>query len=77
LELLIVESGENDLNFYYSNDESTDFRNLLVKLDPKLAIQEYGDRLKSNGLSVTQFDNLKSVISILDQEYFFGNYEGY
>ena len=77
LELLIVESGENDLKFYYSNDESTDFRNLLVKLDPKLAIQEYGDRLKSNGLSVTQFDNLKSVISILDQEYFFGNYEGY
>ena len=77
LELLIVESGENDLNFYYSNDEITEFRNLLFKLDPKLAILEYGDRLKSNGLSVPQFDNLNNAILILDQEYFFENYEGY
>ena len=32
-------------------------------------------RLKSIDLSVFQFDNLKNAMSILNQEYFFGNNE--
>jgi len=77
LELLIFESIESDLNFYYSIDDIPESRNLLFKLDSKLTIQEYGDRLKNKGLSVSKFDNIKNAILTLDQEYFFENYECY
>lgn len=77
LELLIVESVENDLNFFYSIDEISESRNLLFRLDTELTIQEYGERLKSKGHFVRKFDNIKNAILFLDQEHFFENYECY
>lgn len=86
LELLIVESGQSGISIYYSDNENLDITNnihsdvtgyLLLKLDSNLLIQEYGNRLLNKGLSISQFNNLRHVISILDQEYFNENYEIY